>query len=170
MSLAVNHLIGFGARLANGAGLPASYGADITSTSYVIYSTQDGAYPATNAFDNNTGTTWYSTSSAINVWLGQDFGSGVTKTPRKVTITFSTAGGASATYWPDTATLQYSDNGSAWTDVNEWYSAAPTLTLAQNTTPQSFEFEDGGAHRYWRFKMPDETYRAVGEIEMFEAA
>ena len=171
--LRATSLIGFSARQATGgASLPSSYGSDVTSTSFTIYGDQNSAYFATNAFDGSAGTNWWTNSgtAASDVWVGQDFGASNDKNIRKITMTFGTGGGASATYWPDDGKLQYSDDGSSYTDVNEWYSAAPTLTLAQNTTPQSFEFEDAGAHRYWRFLCGASGYNAVAEVEMFEPA
>lgn len=163
-------------RLAATDSLPVSYGSDITSTSYAIYGEQGASYPATNAFDNSTSTNhWCSTGGVGTLdkaWVGQDFGNGVTKTVRKITIVCGTGGGASSTYWPDDFQLQYSDDYLSWTAVNEWYSNTATQTIAQHSTNvQSFEFKNGGAHRYWRIKyQTNNGFSAIGEIEMFEAA
>lgn len=176
MSLILTHCIGFGIKRASGDTLPGSYGSDITSTSYAIYGEQAGGYPATNAFDANTATNHWcntgGTGTADGAWVGQDFGSGVTKTVRKITIVCGSGGGANSTYWPDDFQLQYSDDSSSWTAVNEWYSNTATQSITQATsTVQAFEFKNGGAHRYWRIKyQTNNGFSTIGELEMFEAA
>jgi len=173
MSFAVTHLTGFGARraAAGGDSLPGSYGSDVTSTSYTIKSQEAGSYPASNCFGNTSAVWWASTTGGATppVWVGQDFGAGNTKHIRKITIKL---GGDGAAYTPDTATLKYSDDGSSYTAVNEFYSDSPTLTLAQNTTTQTFEFATSAAHRYWRIEWGGTgyLYSEVDEIEMFEGA
>jgi hypothetical protein len=178
MTLTVNQLIGFGARRASASGPPSSFTADLTSTSLAIYGAQDGSYPATNAFDNNTATGWINnagTYSTSNCWVGQDFGSGIAKVIRKITLRNSTHGGMSAGFWWNTLKLRYSDDGSTWSDAIVYGTGSATLTKTDDsTTTDEYVFENHGAHRYWSVLgltgVTPAGYGGIGEIEMMEAA
>lgn len=166
--------------MAGAAGLPSSFGADLTSTSFASAGSANVSYPATNAFDNNTGTNWLTADAVVQAdcWVRQDFGAANDKTIRKLTLRNSTHGGLDATYWSEGWKLQYSDDGTSWTDMLEWYSGIATLTKTDDgTTTDAYVFQSGGAHRYWRVQCVTASgqgangwYTGLGEIEMMEAA
>ncbi|HMN51130.1 MAG TPA: discoidin domain-containing protein [Xanthobacteraceae bacterium] len=123
-------------------------GSDEATSAFAISSGDfDGTHTKGKAFDNTNGTSneWYSqqlSSTPVNgnAWIGQDFGAGNTKDIRSVTIK---QGYNDANARVSSAKVQYSDNGSAWTDVQ-------TLSLATDTSVQSFSLPSSGARRYWR--------------------
>lgn len=167
--------------MASAAGPPSSFGADLTSAGYTSAGSDLNGYPATQACDNNSGTGWLTSSLAAMAdhWWRQDFGAGNAKAIRKLTLRNSAHGGVGSDNWYDTCKLQYSDNGSAWSDALGWYSSSATLTKTQNSaTVDSYVFQNHGAHRYWRVVglsgiglHEDGGYLGgLGEIEMMEAA
>ena len=151
-------------------GAPTTYGADETTTGNTIYGTQQNHYPATNCFDNSTGTTMFNLSSSANssnCWVGQDFGFGVTKNIRRVTYQSNSHGGSVSTWSFPEHVVEYSDDGTVWT-------ALDTITTPADTTKRTFDLPDGGAHRYWRFRATTLNasgtwYGKFGDIEMMEA-
>jgi len=109
-------------------------------------------------------------SSGVNpdtndAWLGQDFGSGVTKTIRQVTIYQNNSSGGTnyLTDWD----LQYSDNGSTWT-LAESYTGLSGTALSEDLTHDG----SAGAHRYWRLIARSDAASGSGtvirEIEWYE--
>lgn len=119
----------------------ATDGPDLTTSAQAISGGNDPSGPAGNAFDKNTSTEWYSSQGGTSVsgaaWIGQDFGSN--KAIRSLTLQQRAAGSTQIT----SVKLQYSDNGTSWTD-------AATLSLAANTSVQTFATPASGSHRYWR--------------------
>lgn len=88
-------------------------------------------YPYANAVDNNTGTAWVSNAVSTNGWWAYDFGSGVTKAIKEVSITLLNSGN------PDgilTGGIQYSNDNSTWYPgramVNSNWSLGQTRTWA----------------------------------------
>ena len=127
---------------------------DITSTSYAIKSSEqssDGQI-ATNAFDHAYSdafaSRWRNNGSEDgnivgNAYIGQDFGSGNDKDIREVRLL---QGRASSTGEMVTGVkIQYSDNGSSWSD------ASASITIDASTYAwQTIKAAPSGAHRYWR--------------------
>lgn len=66
---------------------------------------------AAGAFDASGATQW-GTAAAVPIWLQWDFGAGFAYEIKRLTITNYTGASSAAV----NGTLQYSDNGSAWTD------------------------------------------------------
>lgn len=157
-------------RLAN------TLGPDITNSAFAISSSGNGGSPG-NAFDNSTASSWGSTETGSNTggnsYIGQDFGSGNAKTIRG--FKFDQANGASSNGTVtgfSSISLEYSDNGSSWTNG---YTLGST-EMGDYTTPGPVvTIPDVGAHRYWRFKAfsnvngsPGAVSWGVREIEMYE--
>ena len=148
--------------------IPLSFAADCTTGATVTISgdlTQDGAGPVSYAIDNNTGTE-QRTSNAFTANTSRimiDLGAGVTKNIRQISTTQSTG------YIWTAGKLQYSDNGTSWTDAGSY---AP----ANSTSTQYFTFPNNGAHRYWALMPTANAYGGAGyglrfnEIELMEAA
>lgn len=118
--------------------------------SYVTSGIYGAGFEAAKAFDDNTGTYWQSSSNlSANPWVGARL-----TTPKQVhnvtikqyQFTASNIGYASQ------AAIEYSDNGSTWTTLE-------IVTLAQNTTVQSFDVTLTTAREYWRVRA---TAAAVG--------
>lgn len=84
-----------------------SGGADATGAGTALGTTTGGATPA-SAFDNNTSSTW-SVPATGQVWVGYDFGSAT------AVAEVSIRGNSSASTAPVHWTLDWSDDGSAWT-------------------------------------------------------
>ena len=129
-------------------------GGNITSTSYAIKSSEqssDGQI-ATNAFDHAYtdayASRWRNNGSedsniVNNAYIGQDFGSGNDKHIREVRLL---QGRASSTGEMVTGVkVQYSDNGSSWSDAG----SAHTID-ASTFAWQTIKVASTGAHRYWR--------------------
>jgi hypothetical protein len=112
-----------------------------TPSASSIYS---GSYPASNACDGNPTTFW--SAATITSWWQYDFGAGNAYDIREFKITArNDTNQCSQSGW----TLQWSDNGSAWSDA--CYYIQPTWTAGQTQTfavPQP-----GAAHRIWRFNI-----------------
>lgn len=92
-------------------------GADQCTGGTAIESDHGGAYVAANAFDDNTGTFWW-TSTARPNWIGYDFGAGNEKDIVEVSMAPRSDGYYYET--PGDFKLQYSDNGTDWTDSQGW--------------------------------------------------
>uniref|UniRef100_A0A6M3KG24 Putative lectin/glucanase superfamily protein n=2 Tax=viral metagenome TaxID=1070528 RepID=A0A6M3KG24_9ZZZZ len=101
--------------------------------------------PASYAFDDTFATSWYSSQLGTGIsgvaYIGYDFGSGIAYAIKRFT---TTSGDQTATQITSVI-LQYSDNGSSWTDVQTF--SIPT-TLDTKTTQDVTETVT--AHRYWR--------------------
>jgi hypothetical protein len=104
---------------------------------------------AANAFDNNTATKWATAGEGqgASAWLQYDLGAGNTAHIRALSILTQHGGGV---YMWATFKLQYSDNGSTWTDVSEL--GADTTLARSGTLLMYYEFEETGEHRYWRLQ------------------
>lgn len=149
--------------LGGAAAYALTYSGDITSTSYAINDSAASGQPATNSVDDNISTFWETNTVAAScvasaAYIGQDFGSGVTKDVRRIWVyTAATSRGITS------AIVQYSDNGSGW-------SAAETITLTNDANNHAYELSEHGGHRYWRLvcnSTPSGAWR-VNELEMNE--
>lgn len=81
------------------------------------------SYPAASAFDGSLATYWASSQTGAAVggaaYIGQDFGSGVTKSVNKFRFVQSRADLGNA-YAVEALKLDYSSDGSAWTTLEEF--------------------------------------------------
>lgn len=122
-------------------------GSDVASGGTAIASTTGGG-TASNAFDNNTATTW-NPGATSSIWIGYDFGVGNEK--NVVEYAIIAPNDASIDSAPKTFKLQWSDDGSTWTDASGSLGATNTVAdwiLAQTRTfPETLA---SGFHRYWR--------------------
>lgn len=80
-------------------------------------------YPASNAFDGNTGTSWFSNGTSAPFILEYDFGSGNAHKIVQYAIYGQTTLGQTPSSW----TLEYSDDGTTWTTADTRTSAAMTI-------------------------------------------
>lgn len=114
-------------------------------------------------FDNSSATR--GGRAASDGLAGYDFGVGVTKAIRKVTVmAFTTASNA-----PKDFTIQYSDDNSAWTTA----STITNQTAWGSNEVRTFTFASAGTHRYWRVNVSNNNGGAsttIAEIEMMEVA
>lgn len=136
----------------------AVYGSDVTSSACAISSGTMAGYSASSVFDNNTASNpdWQSSHTgsqvAGNAWIGQDFGAGVTRHIRRVTIQTYYSGNPSNLLGCIRAfAVEYSDDGTNWTAVS-------THAAAQTNSKQSFDVPASGPHRYWRLRATDNAY------------
>jgi len=107
------------------------------------YST--GGNPPSNLLDGNTSTWWGST--ALPGWWGYDFGSGASVAVAAMALT--PRNDAYANQGPSDPTLQYSDDGSAWTTLFTGTAGAWGAGTAQTfTAPPVWSY--GAAFRFWR--------------------
>lgn len=130
-------------------------GADITTGGTPIASSFTAGYPASQAFDGNDGTAWYSTSNRnIGEWIGYDFGAKVA--PYSFVIQPG-AGFPQGT--PRNIALDYSDDGLAWTPHTVYFvdsdwvaSVAKTFVIGRVEGGGGVGTVEIGAHRYWLLK------------------
>ena len=124
---------------------------------------ESGAYTAAKAFDNNTATAWRSSLTTGNqsgtAYIGYDYGAGNTHEVGRIAIKQEVAD-----YAIESAKMQYSDDGAAWTDAEE-------LTLTKDDNAYTHNITPSGAHRYWRLLANAETGAelwGVSELEFEE--
>jgi len=147
---------------------------NITSTAYAIKSSEqssDGQI-ATNAFDGDLedayAARWRNNGSedsniVNNAYIGQNFGSGNTKHIREIRLL---QGRASSTGEMVTGVkVQYSDNGSSWSDAG----SAHTIN-ASTFAWQTIKVASTGAHQYWRLlcTASSNSVWLVTELKMHE--
>jgi len=101
--------------------------------------------PASNAFDNDSDTLWYSANTAFPHWLKYDFGLGVTKVIKSYSII-----GGSTVYSPKDFKFQGSNDGSSWDDLD-----IQTGQIFVDSEEKSYtNFSEGlntTAYQYYRF-------------------
>ena len=142
----------------SGAGISANLctgGTPIVSRSF------PGYYPASAFNGSTTGQQWadanHGGGSATSDYIGYQFATAVDITRLRMVQTNTTSNGTG------TAAIEYSDNGSSWTEAK-----ASSACLADVT----FNFSSVGAHVYWRIRSTDTSIQyswGVYEIEMFGA-
>ena len=96
-------------------------GPDRCGSGMALCSAADEGFPAAEAFDNEYDTSW-KTTGAATAWLGYDFGVGNAYAIVDFVI------GTSYTYTtatPGAWVLEWSDDGSAWTELADWQPAPP---------------------------------------------
>ena len=128
-------------------------------------------------FDGTNAGAWYAhrnSSYQTAGWVGQDFGSGVTKTitSYRIITKYGTTGG----YYPKTWTFQGSNDGTNWatldTRTNETSWTIPT-TSNYHEAWNEYSFTNSTAYRYYRINVTANgghgTYLIFSELELFEA-
>lgn len=123
----------------------------LTSAGFATVSTQANAisggdfsgFPASNAFDGNTSTSWQSSQSTTLSgvgYIGQDFGAGNAKSITQILLTTS----GTVTSNINSALVQYSDDLATWTTQQTVALPTTASTLVTITVTVA------GAHRAWR--------------------
>lgn len=136
-------------------------GADQCSggTPFATYS--HASYPASNAFDNDTGTIWSSHDHGGDEGIGYDFGAGNEKDIAEVALT---PGVGLLEFAPTTIRLEYSDNGSDYTIARIFFTTWP------DADQQTFKNRPAVSKQVWALDVtaPENavyTYVSVGEIQ-----
>lgn len=143
-------------------------GSDVTASGNAISGGSHGDSPNPgSAFDNSNATMWASAQNGSGVsgaaYIGQDFGSGVTKDIIQVSIYHGYPG--SSHYYITSVLVQASNDGSSWTTAYTW-SGIGDYPAGLQVSPQ---FGSIGACRYWRLLANANTaagYWNVYEVEM----
>lgn len=139
------------------ADVPPNRGSDQSSAGAVISGgTVQAGFPPSNGFDDNTGTV-VSIISSASTYLGRDFGA-TPRNIRRIRVHRNSIGS-----YPLHAKLQYSDNGTSWSDTN-----LSNINLILRSGWRSFDVEDYGAHRYWRLLDTGSGYFQLEELELLD--
>jgi hypothetical protein len=122
-------------------------GSDVTGSGTASASSQAGGFEADKAFDNNSGTTWYTSSATRPQWLQYDFGAGNDKDILELQLT-----SWSATEQWRTFEFQYSDDNSTWTTLwtityDDPLTGGTSRTYSATDTPTM-----NGANTFWRVR------------------
>lgn len=112
-----------------------------TGGTAIASSTNSVSFPASNAFDSNTATTWYSASNRhVGEWIGYDFGSSKAVYTFTITPDPGFAQGA-----PRDFSLEYSDDAVNWKTHTEFYSSTWVAGTPQTFTVPRITTSGGGA-------------------------
>jgi hypothetical protein len=139
-------------------------GADITGSGTALSggSGTDSTAPS-NAFDNSPTSQW-SRSSATNTWVGYDFGSAVGISG----FSLSVATGGDPLRAPQAFTLDWSDDGSAWTTATGGSFTCYGWLIAQTRTFPEATLA-AGYHRFWRLfcstNNGGSSFTGIGDVE-----
>jgi hypothetical protein len=124
-----------------------SGGADLTSTANTIYSTQFNgtSNAASNVFDNNTASNWYSTFQAAGAksWVGQNFGAPTLIAEMKVLRNAAEPG-------PSKIEVQYSYDGIDWVTTDTYnytqtdWTNTPEATLSVTPPAAAYRLTASG--------------------------
>lgn len=106
-----------------------SSASDLCLGGTAIAGSSSGSYPASNAFDNNTGTDWIAATTGIGESIGYDFGAPVAP----VELWIYPFNLLSAVEQAPALAIDYSDNGTNWTQHLEYTGLTWVLD-----TPQAF--------------------------------
>jgi hypothetical protein len=87
-------------------------GADQCTGGTATASTSDATSPPANAFDNSASTNWQTVSGTLTGWLRYQFAAAVDVVQYTIT-----ARATSLTRMPKSWSLEWSDNGTAWTSI-----------------------------------------------------
>lgn len=146
--------------------IPLAYTEDLCNGGTPISGGDYVGYPAAQVFDNNWSTGWASAQAASNqlgaAYIGYNFG--VVKRIRKVQITTHNSSGNNMPI----IKVQYSTNGSSWTDVT-------TISYDPVKVNQGVDISlpDVGGAQYWRLlagaNLSNSYAWIIPEIEMYEA-
>lgn len=155
-----------------GAGNLGVNSTDRCTSGTALSSSDDGTYVAANAFADDGATSyWRSNDSGGAVsgtsYIGYNFGSA--KTIRRIAV----RQGVSGLGWTNNGSatsvkVQYSDNGSSWSDA-----ATASLNADTSTTSQIIDVPASGSHQYWRLLLNSAIGTGrwqMSEMEMMEFA
>lgn len=163
----------------------AQYSGDITGLGGTVHTASscflgcdESTYHAPNAFDDNRGTsgysTWHTTWTGGPEWIAIDFGEGNDKTVTRYGLM-----GASfhEGYRVRDFSLQGSHDGEAWVTVDSVTDASLVFVMYGGEAMTYYEHAHTDAYRHWRYLITDNEggqshANEVGivEIEMFEDA
>lgn len=138
-----------------------------TASATITASGSNGSFPASQAFDGNTNTTWASGTpmSSADQWIQAQFSNPVT-VDKWAYIAGNGTGGV-----PFFMQLQGSQNGSTWVTLNTMN--YPTLCCSQFNPWLTNTFGNGTAYTYYRVWIPMAQNTSVGdwaqaaEIQLF---
>lgn len=123
----------------------ADYSTDLTGSGSCTADTSYGSgYECDKAFDDNTGTSWSSSTGAFPHWIKYDFGNGVAYAITKMTLEMT----VDASNHSKSFDLEGSNDNSSWSNV---YSGVH----ADDETQQTFTFANTTAYRYYRLTFTD---------------
>lgn len=139
----------------------------VLETSAATVSGGDNAsYGKANTVDGNTGTQWRSSQMGTNVsdvaYIGQQFSTGKAVSSFRIYVPY-------ATHLPATLGLEWSSDGSAWTELQQFTTSATTgwqTFYGSNLTPT--------AKTYWRLiaraNLGTSIPFCLGEVQFYSAA
>jgi hypothetical protein len=136
-------------------------GADLCTGGTAIAQNQydpEGQVPA-NAFDSDANSEWASGSGVVPVWLGYDFGAGNAKAIVEFAWTARTDS-FGVTDSPSAGALQYSDDGTNWTEAFP-FSGSTGWTAGETRTFRA-------PHRYWRLYITRTCVPSAGYVSLME--
>ena len=110
----------------------------LTVTAAMLSQSGLSGFNAAQTVDGDTGTNaFYTDSSGIGSYLAVDFGAGNNRSVTRARFYIG---------WPVTATwkIQYSDNGTDWTDASGTFGASDPAGWKETS------WTSVGYHRYWR--------------------
>ena len=139
-------------------------GADVTGSGTASASSESAGFEASKAFDNNSSTTWFTSSAGtLPQWIKYDFGSGNDKDIVELQLT-------SWSYQEQWVSFQfqYSDDDTNWTTLftvenDEPLDTGTSRTYSGNDTPTM-----NGADSFWRVRtttVDGGTVFGVAELE-----
>jgi hypothetical protein len=147
----------------------AAVGANASTSGFAISSTAVTGSAGQTADGTTTGANGYisnETSAGVSgvSYVGQNFGAGNTKHIRQFTIWQGY--NSDVTYSVSSVKVQYSDNGTTWTDLT-------TAALTATTAAQTVNLPASAAHQYWRLlanSAPGAANRwGMSELQMSES-
>lgn len=144
-----------------------TYSSDLCTGGTPLYNDDEPTYTGAKAFDDDGNTYWWEDANAGSgaAYIGYDLGSGNDADIRRVTLkNCGTVGGFSTAYTVSSVKVQYSDNGSSWSDAQTFSSLDTSLDATNTLTLTS----SAGSHRYWRLLSQSTLSNGwcVAEIEM----
>lgn len=138
---------------------------NITTTAFAISGGDGTGYSKSNAFDNNENTWWGSYQIGSNIagqaYIGQNFGS--TQTIKVLELIQNNSPESSVT----SVKVQYSANGTTWTDAQTFNGLGSGYNLLNLTTAITAQYVRVLANS----SIPNETWGwAVSELKMYSAS
>jgi len=116
-------------------------------------------YPASNAFDDATSTSWRN-NGTLPVWLGYDFGDGNGQVVARYRMHWQ---GANTDFSPTAWIFQASGDGTTWTDLD--------TQIGQSWVSgewKTFTFTNTVRYRYYRLKITDNQGSLDGNVSLSE--
>jgi hypothetical protein len=141
------------------ASIPTMTGNATPSGAAGASTTAGAGYEAWRGFDKSAASWWLSASTSVtNQWLRYDFPAPVFIHSLEIDNTQQGANRSAKD-----CRLEYSDDGTTW-------SAAVTMTLANNTPSNSYDVSKTGKHSYWRLfalnNYGDANYISIADMSL----